>query len=332
MFPKTFLLILFLNFVSYSYGQKAKKFFRKDYTYLEEVKSFYKIHATPRGWSDAKQVCALEAATFFYPENDEEARVVLSFWKENKPKIKQIWIGISDLLVEGVFKTVDGRPISEVYTNWAFSEPNDHGRNEDCVHLNLDNGQINDFICGVHNYFICKKSLDTLEWNFNCDMPNLDYTLSSDIGKCYKLHTTPLKWNEAYAICELEQSSLAVINNKRERDFLVKLAESTPRPRVKTQYQRGIYHLGFHNKLNQGWQTVKGTPLNVENDAWFDNYEPDLPIDHDECGSMFYTGRLINTDCDMKSFYICEHQPDHVTPASITLSDQPYVGGGTDVL
>lgn len=57
---------------------------------------------------DAKQVCELEAATFFYPENDDEARAVLSFWNKTKPIIKSVWIGISDLLVEGVFQTVDG--------------------------------------------------------------------------------------------------------------------------------------------------------------------------------------------------------------------------------
>ena len=86
-----------------------------------------------------------------------------------------------------------------------------------------------------------------------------DYTLSNDIGKCYKLHTTPAKWSEAYSICQLEQSNLAIINNRREAEFLVKFTEFTPKPRVKGKYQRGIYHLGFHNKLNDGWKTVKGT-------------------------------------------------------------------------
>ncbi|KAJ8725734.1 hypothetical protein PYW08_003917 [Mythimna loreyi] len=233
------------------------------------------------------------------------------------------------MLVEGVFETVDGKSISEVYTNWRQGEPNNHG-NEDCVDFTIDNEKMNDNSCGRPFHFICKKSLKTLDWNFNCDIPNLDYTLSKQSAKCYKLHTTPLNWNEAYSQCQLEQSSLAVINNNYERDFLVKLLESTPRPRVTTQYQRGMYHLGFYNKLNQGWQTVKGTPLNVDKDAWFDNYQPDEPIDHDECGSMFYTGRLINTGCEMKSFFICEHQPDHVIASSIALSDQPYVGGGID--
>nr|QWY13107.1 IML10 [Mythimna separata] len=331
MFSKTFLVFLFLNFASDSYGQRAKNYFRKDYNYIEEVKASYKIHATPRSWTDAKQVCALESATLFYPENQKEARVVTSFWKETKPELKEMWIGLSDLLVEGVFETVDGKPISDVYVNWRFTEPNNRDDNEDCVALKDEDGQMNDLNCRIHAHFICKKSLNTLDWNFDCDMPNLDYTLGHGIGKCYKLHTTPLTWNEAYAICQLEQSTLAVINNKRERDYLVKLTASIPRPRVKEQYQRGIYHLGFYNKLKQGWKTVEGIALNVDNDAWFDNYQPDELTDHDECGSMFYTGRLINTDCGMKSFFICEHQLDHIIPASITLSDHPYVGGGTEI-
>nr|QWY13111.1 IML14 [Mythimna separata] len=319
MFSNFFLLFLFAVFVSDSYGQRDKKFFRKDYHYLEALESFYKIHTIPKTWSDAKQVCALEAASFFYPENDDEANAMTSLWEKMRPNIKWVWIGISDLLVEGVFVTVDGKSIHEVYCKWFDQgQPDNAGGKENCLNMDLK-GQMNDYPCDVKSYFICKKSLQSLEWNNQCNMPNLDYIFSKNTGKCYKLHTAPLNWTEAYAMCQVEQSSLAIISNQREANFLAKLTVSTPKPRIQEKYSRGIYHVGFHNRLNEGWQTLKGTRMNADAaDLWFDNYQPD-GTGNGACGAMFFNGRLINTDCDTKSFFICEHELDNTrTPASIS--------------
>nr|QWY13098.1 IML1 [Mythimna separata] len=338
MFSKTLFFLLIVNFVSDTYGQKDKKFFRKDYTYKEAFQSFYKFHTIPQTWTDAKRVCALEGATFWHPENDNEANALLSFWNKTKPKIEWIYVGISDLLVEGAFETVDGKSISEVYNNWQPGQPDNYGEGQDCVYMYLKEGPgyLDDYACDKKYSFICKKTLQSLEWNYQCNLPNLDYSYNKDNGKCYKLHTSPLSWTEAYAACKLEQSYLAVISNSQETDYLVKLTDSTPKPRIKGEYQRGIYHLGFHNRFNEGWQTVKGKRLNVDQEAWFDNYQPDGD-NHGECGSMFFNGRFINTACEMKAFFICEHDGAN-SPAAVTTSLsgseqpilQPFVGGGIE--
>ncbi|KAJ8725741.1 hypothetical protein PYW08_003924 [Mythimna loreyi] len=288
MNTKTLLFFFIVNFASHSYGQKSKKFFRNDYTYMDELKSFYKIHTVPQTWADAKRVCALEQATFWHPDNDDEANALLSFWNRTKPNIEWMYVALSDLFVEGVFETIDGKPVSE-------------------------------------------KTLQSLEWNYQCDMPNLDYTFNNKNGKCYKLHTTPLNWNEAKAVCQLEQSSLAKVHNQLDADYLAKLTKSTPIPRVKAKYQRGIYHLGFYNRLNEGWRTVGGKPMIVDLDTWFDNYQPEAE-NRDQCGAMFFNGRLININCDMRSFFICEHELEDVILPAYTAQPllQPFVGGGVD--
>ncbi|KAJ8722625.1 hypothetical protein PYW07_003805 [Mythimna separata] len=91
-----------------------------------------------------------------------------------------------------------------------------------------------------------------------------------------------------------------------------------------------------NGKFNEGWQTVKGTRMNVDREAWFDNYQPDGDS-NGECGSMFFNGRLINTACEMKSFFICEHDVDDSSAiANASVSDtsrvvlQPYFGGGSE--
>lgn len=64
-----------------------------------------------------------------------------------------------------------GQPISDVYDNWGPGEPNDSDGVEDCVILRRD-GTLNDVNCAMKNPFICKKTLDSLEWNSFCNMPN----------------------------------------------------------------------------------------------------------------------------------------------------------------
>ncbi len=43
------------------------------------------------------------------------------------------WIGLNDVAQEGVFKWINGEPVT--YTNWNSGEPNNYG-NEDYVHFN----------------------------------------------------------------------------------------------------------------------------------------------------------------------------------------------------
>ena len=61
--------------------------------------------------------------------------------------------------------------------------------------------------------------------------------------------------------------------------------------------------------------------------AWYDNHQPD-DHDHAECGSMLYTGLLINVNCDTKSFFICEHEVDGKV-ATLNISEflNPSVSG-----
>lgn len=59
-----------------------------------------------------------------------------------------IWIGFNDELQEGVFVWYDQKPV--VYTNWAPSEPNNAGGNEDCTQIYPD-GFWNDLDCNTAN-------------------------------------------------------------------------------------------------------------------------------------------------------------------------------------
>ena len=53
-------------------------------------------------------MCALEGSTLFYAENADEAKVIISFWNKTQPYIPWVFVGLSDILAEGFFETVDG--------------------------------------------------------------------------------------------------------------------------------------------------------------------------------------------------------------------------------
>ncbi|KAF9790180.1 hypothetical protein SFRURICE_010840 [Spodoptera frugiperda] len=206
-------------------GQRDKKFFRKDYKYLEAVEGFYKIHTLHKTWPEAKRVCALEGASLFYPENDDEAHAVLSFWNATQP-YRWVYVGISDLIVKGVFETIDG-------------EPNDAGGVEDCVILRQD-GTLNDDQCTKKFPFICKKSLQSLEWNQRCNFPNLGTALDDtgytcwgtnqpdggDLEQCGSMFYNGLLNDiscdtRAFFICEHEVDSLSSSLDDRFGDAVV---------------------------------------------------------------------------------------------------------------
>uniref|UniRef100_A0A2A4JYM8 C-type lectin domain-containing protein n=1 Tax=Heliothis virescens TaxID=7102 RepID=A0A2A4JYM8_HELVI len=306
MFAKTVIILLLVYLsLDYSNGQTWNNMPIPDgYTYLEDTQALYKFHLSGETWFDAKQICAAEGGSLFFPENNEEAEAVVALWERTHPSYERFLLGMSELTTTGEFMTIDGKSVDDVYNKWKPGEPNHLDGNEHCVNWHKG-GVINDCPCDYKDSFICKRG----QWNYLCNMSNPDYTFNKDIGKCYKLHTTPLSWSNAYGVCTIEQSHLAVINSQMEADYLASLVASAPAPKVEGNYMRGIYHLGFHNKFNEGWRTIKDTPIQEE--LWWGDYEP---VGKNQCGAMFFNGRLNNINCETRSLFICEHEVD---PSSI---------------
>lgn len=302
---KTLSVLLLVQLICQcSQGQQKLKFFRKDYTFIEESQAFYKIHTIHRTWPDARKRCAMEGASLFYAEDEIEADAVMGLWNRTQP-FSWVYVGISDLLAKGVWETIDGRPILDVFSNWGPGEPNDANNVEDCVIWRRDNS-LNDDRCDKKFPFICKKSLLDLDWNTLCDMPDTSYHYNKDFGKCYKFHLSPMNWTDAHAVCSAEQSYLAVINSQSEADYLVKITEEAPKSKVKGNFLSGAVYLGFHNRDNDGWKTIKGTTLEDSGYTGWGNQQPDGG-DNETCGSMFYNGRLNDLGCFHRCFFICEH-------------------------
>ncbi|KAJ8707358.1 hypothetical protein PYW08_010610 [Mythimna loreyi] len=157
MFSKSLSVLLLVYFLSdFSIAQRNETSLRKDYVRVNGLQGSYKVHATPKTWHEAKQVCADEDAILFYPRNRKEVNAAIYFWERDHSAPPSLWIfvGISDIRTEGVFETVDGKPLSAVFGDWSPHQPDNWG-NEDCVQLSFM-GVINDISCDAHFGFMCE--------------------------------------------------------------------------------------------------------------------------------------------------------------------------------
>lgn len=77
------------------------------------------------------------------------------------PFLLGIWLGGSDVAQEGKFIwDSDGGVVSAGYTNWAPTQPDDAGGNEDCIHIypqaSFNQPYWNDWPCSQLNPFVCE--------------------------------------------------------------------------------------------------------------------------------------------------------------------------------
>ncbi|XP_045183004.2 perlucin-like [Mercenaria mercenaria] len=72
------------------------------------------------------------------------------------------WIGLTDDDIENTWLWYGTNEKAE-YTDWAPGQPDDNGRNEDCVEFNMApgyGGHWNDGPCDFHTFPICERPFD----------------------------------------------------------------------------------------------------------------------------------------------------------------------------
>lgn len=101
--------------------------------------------ATPVTRAQAFQSCAARGATLVTIDSEAEALAL--------GDLASGWLGITDQVEEGLFRTDEGRDLS--YEAWAAGEPNDAGAGEDCVEVGAA-GAWNDLPCDTLRPALCE--------------------------------------------------------------------------------------------------------------------------------------------------------------------------------
>ncbi|XP_041925781.1 CD209 antigen-like protein A isoform X2 [Alosa sapidissima] len=105
-------------------GRHSKKDSRLADGWIARKPSLYKVSSEKRSWQESRDSCLNMGADLIVVNDIEEQKFLLPY--------KNVWIGLSDTDNEGVWKWVDGTPLTIKY--WAPGEPNNAG-NEDCAEI-----------------------------------------------------------------------------------------------------------------------------------------------------------------------------------------------------
>ena len=97
---------------------------------------------TQSTWTDAQAEAVSLGGNLVTINDAAENAFVYSTFGTFGGTSRNLWIGLNDVAVEGVYTWVSGQPLS--YTNWFPGEPNNFG-NEDYVHIYYFSPQWNDF-------------------------------------------------------------------------------------------------------------------------------------------------------------------------------------------
>ncbi|XP_059181114.1 CD209 antigen-like protein A [Centropristis striata] len=115
--------------------------------------SYYYISSSMKSWQDSRSDCQQRDADLLIINSKEEQEFIRRFQIP-------IWIGLTDRDTEGVWKWVDGSPLTTRF--WFDGEPNSYqSKNEDCALTNYHDNKNNwnDAVCDNKNFWMCEKKM-----------------------------------------------------------------------------------------------------------------------------------------------------------------------------
>uniref|UniRef100_A0A672K2Z2 CD209 antigen-like protein C n=1 Tax=Sinocyclocheilus grahami TaxID=75366 RepID=A0A672K2Z2_SINGR len=118
---------------------------KNGWTYYQS--SLYFISSETKSWTESRRYCTERAADLIIINNREE---------QNISGVAKVWIGLTDIEVEGRWKWVDGSTLTSRF--WASGQPNNYkGKEEDCALIHSPGWA--DFPCNDKHKWICEKSV-----------------------------------------------------------------------------------------------------------------------------------------------------------------------------
>ncbi|XP_046964419.1 C-type mannose receptor 2-like [Vanessa cardui] len=281
--------------------------FRMDYMWAHSYKTFYRLHDLATNWQEARQMCEAEGTTLLIPDTLDEMENLKLLMSNMKAHYTAIFVGIHDKFSVGNYVTVKGEPITGTILEllWAEGRPDNLNGTEHCVVMTRE-GLFDDRPCSDIYPFVCKILGNETKYNEHCDNFDPGYAPHQAIsGKCYKFHSEPLSWHDAYLACKLEEGRLAIINSPKEASIIVgflgeHLNSNIPDP--------NILYIGFSDLMfPYQYRTIEGQTLDDAGYAsWSPTKEDNKEIKVKRCGAISRTGFLKVTYCDRPAMFLCE--------------------------
>uniref|UniRef100_H3BYZ6 C-type lectin domain-containing protein n=1 Tax=Tetraodon nigroviridis TaxID=99883 RepID=H3BYZ6_TETNG len=114
--------------------------------------NFYQVSSTKKSWGESRRDCQQKGADLLII-NSREEQVFANQFK------KYMWIGLTDVATDGVWKWVDGTKVSTSFPSyWSSGEPNGK-KSENCADIKNHGTELswNDESCSISLFWICEK-------------------------------------------------------------------------------------------------------------------------------------------------------------------------------
>ncbi|KAI4792936.1 hypothetical protein KUCAC02_033042 [Chaenocephalus aceratus] len=112
----------------------------------------YRYFNTERTWADAELYCVSQGGNLVSIHNTEEENFVKFLVLSVDSAEGETWIGLHDIAKEGRWMWSDGSVAT--YSFWSRGQPNNYGRDEDCV-VNNSREKWNDVRCSKTLPSVC---------------------------------------------------------------------------------------------------------------------------------------------------------------------------------
>ncbi|MGH0140650.1 UNVERIFIED_CONTAM: hypothetical protein FKN15_023262 [Acipenser sinensis] len=169
----------------------------------------YYISSDVKSWPDARSDCEMRGGDLMSISSVQERT-----WIRTQIGVSNIyWIGLNDVVSEGVWEWSDGSPFLEELQNWRPGQPDNWQDNEDCVQFAAsDSARWNDEFCTVARNYICKRLTPI------CPPGWIGFD-----SHCYWFVSNPnllTTWSEAQGECSRLGGNLLIINSQAEQYFI----------------------------------------------------------------------------------------------------------------
>ncbi|XP_067685324.1 uncharacterized protein [Haliotis asinina] len=120
--------------------------------WVQDGTTCYSLSEGQASWTVAKQACEDKGGQLMMFKDLDKKNLVVDIANRLDLYHTNVWIGMSDIETEGVFKWIDGTTLSGDF--WTSYQPNG-GNTENCAMLLL--GGICDSVCENENKYLCEK-------------------------------------------------------------------------------------------------------------------------------------------------------------------------------